>query len=68
MQVYNTVDGTLVQPLKGHRDTVYCVSFGKDGINNNQTLEIMKLYLKIKSSFFCLESLLCNSILFKCWP
>jgi len=29
--VYNTVDGTLVQPLKGHRDTVYCVSFGKDG-------------------------------------
>eukprot|EP00794_Sanderia_malayensis_P006236 gene6236-6953_t len=29
--VYDTVDGTLVQPLKGHKDTVYCVSFGKDG-------------------------------------
>eukprot|EP00795_Rhopilema_esculentum_P002486 gene2486-18149_t len=29
--VYDTVDGTLLQPLKGHRDTVYCVSFGRDG-------------------------------------
>ncbi|NXP55086.1 IF122 protein, partial [Heliornis fulica] len=29
--VYDTSDGTLVQPLKGHKDTVYCVAYAKDG-------------------------------------
>ncbi|CAH1783917.1 unnamed protein product [Owenia fusiformis] len=29
--VYDTNDGTLVQPLKGHKDTVYCVAYAKDG-------------------------------------
>ncbi|XP_071492144.1 intraflagellar transport protein 122 homolog [Diadema antillarum] len=29
--VYDTNDGTLIQPLKGHKDTVYCVSYAKDG-------------------------------------
>uniref|UniRef100_A0A4W4DV13 Intraflagellar transport protein 122 homolog n=1 Tax=Electrophorus electricus TaxID=8005 RepID=A0A4W4DV13_ELEEL len=29
--VYDTADGTLVQPLKGHKDTVYCVAYAKDG-------------------------------------
>ena len=29
--VYDTSDGTLIQPLKGHKDTVYCVSYAKDG-------------------------------------
>ena len=29
--VYDTADGTLIQPLKGHKDTVYCVSYAKDG-------------------------------------
>ncbi|XP_060691773.1 intraflagellar transport protein 122 homolog [Hemiscyllium ocellatum] len=29
--VYDTSDGTLIQPLKGHRDTVYCVAYAKDG-------------------------------------
>ncbi|KAJ8301312.1 hypothetical protein KUTeg_021173 [Tegillarca granosa] len=29
--VYDTNDGTLIQPLKGHKDTVYCVAYSKDG-------------------------------------
>ncbi|XP_041457748.1 intraflagellar transport protein 122 homolog isoform X2 [Lytechinus variegatus] len=29
--VYDTNDGTLMQPLKGHKDTVYCVAYAKDG-------------------------------------
>uniref|UniRef100_A0A4W3GC19 Intraflagellar transport protein 122 homolog n=1 Tax=Callorhinchus milii TaxID=7868 RepID=A0A4W3GC19_CALMI len=29
--VYDASDGTLIQPLKGHRDTVYCVAYAKDG-------------------------------------
>ncbi|XP_077181413.1 intraflagellar transport protein 122 homolog isoform X3 [Paroedura picta] len=28
--VYDT-DGTLIQPLKGHKETVYCVAYAKDG-------------------------------------
>ena len=29
--VYDTTDGTLIQPLKGHKDTVYCVAYAKNG-------------------------------------
>ncbi|XP_018007047.1 intraflagellar transport protein 122 homolog [Hyalella azteca] len=29
--VYDTNDGTLLQPLKGHKEAVYCVSYSKDG-------------------------------------
>ncbi|KAK2490162.1 hypothetical protein MC885_001823 [Smutsia gigantea] len=29
--VYDTSDGTLLQPLKGHKDAVYCVAYAKDG-------------------------------------
>ncbi|KAL1472852.1 hypothetical protein MTO96_039056 [Rhipicephalus appendiculatus] len=29
--VYDTSDGALVQPLKGHKDAVYCVSYARDG-------------------------------------
>nr|XP_034962440.1 intraflagellar transport protein 122 homolog isoform X3 [Zootoca vivipara] len=29
--VYDTSDGTLIQPLKAHKDTVYCVAYAKDG-------------------------------------
>lgn len=29
--VYNAEDGTLLQPLKAHKDTVYCVDYAKDG-------------------------------------
>ena len=29
--VYDSNDGTLIQSLKGHRDTVYAVAYAKDG-------------------------------------
>ena len=29
--VYDANDGTLVQPLKGHKDTVLCVTYSQDG-------------------------------------
>ncbi|XP_022096034.1 intraflagellar transport protein 122 homolog isoform X1 [Acanthaster planci] len=29
--VYDANDGALIQPLKGHKDTVYCVAYAKDG-------------------------------------
>lgn len=29
--VYDTADGALIQPLKGHKDIVYCVAYAKDG-------------------------------------
>lgn len=29
--VYDTSDGSLIQPLKGHKDTVYCVAYARDG-------------------------------------
>ncbi|KAM8830455.1 intraflagellar transport protein 122 homolog [Synchiropus picturatus] len=29
--VYNTSDGAMVYPLKGHKDIVYCVAYAKDG-------------------------------------
>lgn len=31
LQVYDTADGAIVQPLKGHKDIVYCVAYAKDG-------------------------------------
>ncbi|KAK7866290.1 hypothetical protein R5R35_007119 [Gryllus longicercus] len=29
--VYDTIDGALIQPLKGHKDVVYCVCYARDG-------------------------------------
>lgn len=29
--VYDVADGSLIQPLKGHKDLVYCVAYAKDG-------------------------------------
>ncbi|XP_022044827.1 intraflagellar transport protein 122 homolog [Acanthochromis polyacanthus] len=29
--VYDASDGALIQPLKGHKDIVYCVAYAKDG-------------------------------------
>ncbi|WAR26649.1 IF122-like protein [Mya arenaria] len=29
--VYDTNDGTLIQPLKGHKEAVHCVCYAKDG-------------------------------------
>ncbi|XP_067933831.1 intraflagellar transport protein 122 homolog isoform X2 [Watersipora subatra] len=31
VMVYDASDGQLIQPLKGHKDTVYCVAYSKDG-------------------------------------
>ena len=30
-KVYNTLDGSLIQSLKGHKDLVYCLAYAKDG-------------------------------------
>ena len=30
-KVYETADGELITSLKGHKDTVYCVAYAKDG-------------------------------------
>lgn len=30
-QVCDAKDGTIIQPLKGHSDTVYCVAYARDG-------------------------------------
>uniref|UniRef100_A0A3Q4N6J8 Intraflagellar transport protein 122 homolog n=1 Tax=Neolamprologus brichardi TaxID=32507 RepID=A0A3Q4N6J8_NEOBR len=30
-QVYDATDGSIIQPLKGHKDIVYCVAYAKDG-------------------------------------
>uniref|UniRef100_A0A4W6D767 Intraflagellar transport protein 122 homolog n=1 Tax=Lates calcarifer TaxID=8187 RepID=A0A4W6D767_LATCA len=29
--VYDAADGAIIQPLKGHKDIVYCVAYAKDG-------------------------------------
>uniref|UniRef100_A0A669DB33 Intraflagellar transport protein 122 homolog n=1 Tax=Oreochromis niloticus TaxID=8128 RepID=A0A669DB33_ORENI len=29
--VYDATDGSIIQPLKGHKDIVYCVAYAKDG-------------------------------------
>uniref|UniRef100_A0A2K5RZ31 Intraflagellar transport protein 122 homolog n=1 Tax=Cebus imitator TaxID=2715852 RepID=A0A2K5RZ31_CEBIM len=40
--VYDTSDGTLLQPLKGHKDTVYCVAYAKDGLWSPEQKSISK--------------------------
>ncbi len=30
-QVYDTADGEIINSLKGHKDTVYCVAYSRDG-------------------------------------
>uniref|UniRef100_A0A670XVT2 IFT122 first beta-propeller domain-containing protein n=1 Tax=Pseudonaja textilis TaxID=8673 RepID=A0A670XVT2_PSETE len=42
--VYDTSDGTLIQPLKAHKDTVYCVAYAKDG-NMKSTVYILYNYI-----------------------
>ena len=29
--VYDPIDGNLINSLKGHKDTVYCVAYARDG-------------------------------------
>uniref|UniRef100_A0A2K6GBL2 Intraflagellar transport protein 122 homolog n=1 Tax=Propithecus coquereli TaxID=379532 RepID=A0A2K6GBL2_PROCO len=40
--VYDTSDGTLLQPLKGHKDTVYCVAYAKDGLWSHEQKSVSK--------------------------
>uniref|UniRef100_A0A8I5QJE0 Intraflagellar transport protein 122 homolog n=1 Tax=Homo sapiens TaxID=9606 RepID=A0A8I5QJE0_HUMAN len=40
--VYDTSDGTLLQPLKGHKDTVYCVAYAKDGLWSPEQKSVSK--------------------------
>uniref|UniRef100_A0A8C3M237 Intraflagellar transport protein 122 homolog n=1 Tax=Chrysolophus pictus TaxID=9089 RepID=A0A8C3M237_CHRPC len=42
VQVYDTSDGTLIQPLKGHKDTVYCVAYAKDGLWSPEQKSVSK--------------------------
>ncbi len=31
--VYDPIDGSLIKALPGHKETVYCLSYSKDGNN-----------------------------------
>lgn len=52
LQVYDS-DGAIIQPLRGHKDTVYCVAYAKDGTELLFSLFAQFLY--------------CVSLLFKIW-
>lgn len=41
LQVYDTADGSVIQPLSGHSAIVYCVDYAKDG------MEASSLFLNI---------------------
>uniref|UniRef100_A0A667ZHE5 Intraflagellar transport protein 122 homolog n=1 Tax=Myripristis murdjan TaxID=586833 RepID=A0A667ZHE5_9TELE len=49
--VYDTSDGTLIQPLKGHKDTVYCVAYAKDGLWSPEQKSVSKH--KVSSKITC---------------
>uniref|UniRef100_A0A8C1VX78 Intraflagellar transport protein 122 homolog n=1 Tax=Cyprinus carpio TaxID=7962 RepID=A0A8C1VX78_CYPCA len=51
VQVYDTADGTLIQPLKGHKDTVYCVAYAKDGLWSPEQKSVSKH--KVSSKITC---------------
>ena len=51
-QVYDTSDGTLIQPLKGHKDTVYCVAYAKDGTRHLTTYNNILIATTITTSCF----------------
>ncbi|KAH8031379.1 hypothetical protein HPB51_016563 [Rhipicephalus microplus] len=40
--VYDTSDGALVQPLKGHKDAVYCVAYARDGLWSSEQKSVSK--------------------------
>lgn len=49
-QVYDATDGSIIQPLKGHKDIVYCVAYAKDGA------ELVFTKNSLNQSSFCLNS------------
>ena len=51
-QVYDTNDGTLIQPLKGHKETVYCVAYARDGKRKIVDRDLSGPFQKIRSFKF----------------
>ncbi|MFT7804423.1 intraflagellar transport protein 122 homolog [Arapaima gigas] len=57
--VYDTSDGTLIQPLKGHKDIVYCVAYAKDGEGRAVEKRLQCLsFNSIKEREWLMESLI----------
>ncbi len=52
LKVYDTADGSLVNPLKGHKDIVYCVAYAKDGTQVSFHLYIT-LFVFISHRCYC---------------
>uniref|UniRef100_A0A3Q1FPD5 Intraflagellar transport protein 122 homolog n=1 Tax=Acanthochromis polyacanthus TaxID=80966 RepID=A0A3Q1FPD5_9TELE len=51
LQVYDASDGALIQPLKGHKDIVYCVAYAKDGLWSPEQKSVNKH--KVSSKITC---------------
>uniref|UniRef100_A0A8D3E718 Intraflagellar transport protein 122 homolog n=1 Tax=Scophthalmus maximus TaxID=52904 RepID=A0A8D3E718_SCOMX len=49
--VYDAADGTIIQPLKGHKDIVYCVAYAKDGLWSPEQKSVNKH--KVSSKITC---------------
>uniref|UniRef100_A0A8C4EM69 Intraflagellar transport protein 122 homolog n=1 Tax=Dicentrarchus labrax TaxID=13489 RepID=A0A8C4EM69_DICLA len=49
--VYDTADGNIIQPLKGHKDIVYCVAYAKDGLWSPEQKSVNKH--KVSSKITC---------------
>uniref|UniRef100_A0A3B5B9M3 Intraflagellar transport protein 122 homolog n=1 Tax=Stegastes partitus TaxID=144197 RepID=A0A3B5B9M3_9TELE len=49
--VYDASDGALIQPLKGHKDIVYCVAYAKDGLWSPEQKSVNKH--KVSSKITC---------------
>uniref|UniRef100_A0A7N6FL80 Intraflagellar transport protein 122 homolog n=1 Tax=Anabas testudineus TaxID=64144 RepID=A0A7N6FL80_ANATE len=49
--VYDTADGAIIQPLKGHKDIVYCVAYAKDGLWSPEQKSVNKH--KVSSKITC---------------
>uniref|UniRef100_A0A3Q3KMC4 Intraflagellar transport protein 122 homolog n=1 Tax=Monopterus albus TaxID=43700 RepID=A0A3Q3KMC4_MONAL len=49
--VYDTIDGAIIQLLKGHKDVVYCVAYAKDGLWSPEQKSVNKH--KVSSKITC---------------
>uniref|UniRef100_A0A3B3YNF2 Intraflagellar transport protein 122 homolog n=1 Tax=Poecilia mexicana TaxID=48701 RepID=A0A3B3YNF2_9TELE len=49
--VCDAKDGTIIQPLKGHSDTVYCVAYARDGLWSPEQKSVNKT--KVSSRITC---------------
>lgn len=56
MQVYDTAEGVMIQPLKGHKDIVYCVAYAKDGTQLSFCARFpmsVIITISVTTAFFC---------------